>query len=273
MPEIVAVPDRDDAWRVGDVEFVAGISNNSTRGRFSIQKDARLIGLYKSLCPEFVGARIVELGIADGGSTALLALALQPSKLVACDIEPEPRPGLTALIDEHDLADAVRPCHGIDQADASRLSTLLDVEFGDEALDLVIDDASHRYEPTVRSFEVLFPRLRPDGLFVVEDWAADHYFARGIVRAIREATDSRREELGRLLADAKRKQEENGVATTPLSRLALELMLASVFSPHAVASVSMNDNWLSVRRGDGALTRGAFRVLDLYADHFGWFED
>ena len=39
-----------------------------------------------------------------------------------------------------------------------------------EPLDLVIDDASHLYGPTMASFEVLFPRLRPGGLYVIEDW-------------------------------------------------------------------------------------------------------
>ncbi len=38
-------------------------------------------------------------------------------------------------------------------------------------LDLVIDDASHMYEQTKRSFEILFPLLRPGGLYIIEDWS------------------------------------------------------------------------------------------------------
>jgi hypothetical protein len=50
----------------------------------------------------------------------------------------------------------------------------------------VIDDGSHLLEETTRSFGTLFPRLRPGGLYVLEDWnwefnercrAPDHPFA------------------------------------------------------------------------------------------------
>ena len=44
------------------------------------------------------------------------------------------------------------------------LGTIVAEEFGDERLDLVVDDASHSLEPTRTSSETLFPRLR--------DWRA-----------------------------------------------------------------------------------------------------
>ena len=42
-------------------------------------------------------------------------------------------------------------------------------------LDLVIDDASHLYGPTKASFEALFPLLREGGVYVIEDWAWEHW--------------------------------------------------------------------------------------------------
>ena len=42
-------------------------------------------------------------------------------------------------------------------------------------LDLVVDDASHAYEETKTSFEVLFPLLRPGGIYVIEDWSWAHH--------------------------------------------------------------------------------------------------
>lgn len=42
-------------------------------------------------------------------------------------------------------------------------------------IDIVIDDASHLYGPTKRSFETLFPELRPGGLYIIEDWAWAHW--------------------------------------------------------------------------------------------------
>ena len=38
-------------------------------------------------------------------------------------------------------------------------------------LDLVIDDASHLYTETKKSFEILFPLLKAGGLYVIEDWS------------------------------------------------------------------------------------------------------
>jgi hypothetical protein len=32
----------------------------------------------------------------------------------------------------------------------------------------------HQYEETRRSFEILFPRLREGGLYIIEDWQSSH---------------------------------------------------------------------------------------------------
>ena len=38
----------------------------------------------------------------------------------------------------------------------------------------MIDDASHLYEPSLASFETLFPLLRPGGTYIIEDWKWEH---------------------------------------------------------------------------------------------------
>jgi hypothetical protein len=57
----------------------------------------------------------------------------------------------------------------VDQADREALQEIIAREF-DGPVDLVIDDASHIYEPTRASFETLFPRLGRGGLYIIEDW-------------------------------------------------------------------------------------------------------
>jgi hypothetical protein len=42
-------------------------------------------------------------------------------------------------------------------------------------LDAVIDDASHLYGVTRRTFEIAFPHLRPGGVYVIEDWGWAHW--------------------------------------------------------------------------------------------------
>jgi hypothetical protein len=65
--------------------------------------------------------------------------------------------------------------HGnVPQADRTSLRRIVDEDF-DGPLDVVVDDASHMYAPSLASFETLFPRLRPGGIYLIEDWAWAHH--------------------------------------------------------------------------------------------------
>ena len=268
--EIVALPGRDDAWRVGDTEFVRSFGLKSTAQQFCIRKDASLMRLYTALCAEIRGGRIVELGIADGGGTALLALAAQPAKLVACELAAEPRPALGAFIQQRQLSDVVRPFYGVDQADRHKLADIVDSEFQGLPIDLVIDDASHLYEPTMASFEVLFPRLRPGGLFVIEDWAADFSYAAAIATALGRSDDASSSDLARRLGGMKYRQDAGEPPRQPLPRLALQLLLTAVASPGIVSSITLDRQWFTIRRGPDKLDPTSFSVAGAYTDPFRW---
>ena len=191
VTKVVALPGETEGWRIGDTEFVSGFALESTRDRFRIQKDQALIDLYVGLGSEFHNGRIVELGIAAGGSTAFLALLTEPTKLVACDVGSTPVAALSQFIEHERLADTVRPHYGVDQGDKLQLAQIVDTEFGDDQIDLVIDDASHVWDKTLASFEVLYPRLRPGGRFVIEDWATQYFMGKGMVEAMRAPTSAR----------------------------------------------------------------------------------
>jgi cephalosporin hydroxylase len=118
--------------------------------------------------------RILELGIAQGGSVALLAALAPEAKVVAIDIAEQPVAALTDFIERRGDHDRVRPYFGVDQGDTEHVGRLLDQEFGAEPIDLVIDDASHRLDLSRISFDLVFPRVRPGGCFVIEDWAWAH---------------------------------------------------------------------------------------------------
>jgi hypothetical protein len=60
------------------------------------------------------------------------------------------------------------------QSDRKILEHIVLNELADE-LDLVVDDASHTYEETKASFEILFPLLRPGGIYLIEDWSWAHH--------------------------------------------------------------------------------------------------
>lgn len=58
------------------------------------------------------------------------------------------------------------------QSDVALLNSFVE-RFG--APDIVVDDGSHRSEDVIASFRVLFPHLRPGGLYVVEDLQTSYW--------------------------------------------------------------------------------------------------
>jgi predicted O-methyltransferase YrrM len=255
-------------WRVGDVTFVFAYGKGSTRERFLIRKPPGLMALYAGLGDRFRGATIVELGIAAGGSTALLALLLEPRHLVSCELAPEPVGALQELIDQRGLGSVIRPHYGVDQVDRVHLGAIVDAELGAESIDLVIDDASHLYGPTLSSFELLFPRLRPGGLFIVEDWAADYEYATRIASTLRDGGSAPSAALEAQLAAL----ADGGERPVPLPRLAVELLHLAGGSREVVSELTINKHWLAVERGPADLDPASFRVRDHYVDHWGWLD-
>jgi hypothetical protein len=215
-----------------------------------------LIEEYLDIVDEFRDDNFVELGIGSGGSVALTALAAPPRKLVAVELGSERVAPLDNLIAKRNLGDRVRLHYAVDQADRARLATIVAEEFGDDPLGLVVDDASHRLEETRASFETLFPRLRPNGLFVIEDWGFHHYMTRGITGTHADPWSVIKERFG-----------------PPLSRLIIELVLAQAESDEFVREVRLDARCVRIRRGDGELEPASFRLADLIADDLGLLPD
>lgn len=70
------------------------------------------------------------------------------------------------IYDKTALREARIDIRQMDQTDAEAL-TRLSEEYG--GFDIVIDDGSHISRHVIRTFEILFPLLRPDGIYAVED--------------------------------------------------------------------------------------------------------
>jgi predicted O-methyltransferase YrrM len=256
-----------DGWSLGDevvsvdgVEFRLGYHGGSSSTRFSLIKPLALLERYRAVDPPISGSRVLELGIAEGGSTAWMALEFQPELLISVDISDQPVAALDALIRERDLSNAVRPRWGVDQADRDLLHRVLDRELDGAPLDLVFDDASHRYEPTRASFEALFPLLRPGGLYVIEDWSWELREAE-IVRSYftdpaAPDPNERREQLVDAIADPSRWQ----TPARSMSHLAIEFEILCVLSSDVVASVELNQHWIMLRRGVADLDPATFSL-------------
>src|SRR3954454_4686448 len=189
-----------ERFQVGGVDFECSFEHGSKPDRFLICKNRGLVEDYLAVFDDFSDANMVELGIMDGGSVALAALAANPAKLVALELDEERVAALDDLLERLALTERIRPYYGVDQADRARLRAIIEDEFGDQKLDLVVDDASHRLDETRASFETLFPRLRPGGLYLIEDWNWQHRMAMAAAATL--AANSRaRAKLERLMRD------------------------------------------------------------------------
>jgi predicted O-methyltransferase YrrM len=180
----------DQRFEVRGTRFVAATAVTGYEdGQLVIVKPPDLVRRYERLFRDERPEHIVELGIKDGGSTALTALAADPKLFLAVDLEPEIPPLLAATIERHALDDVLVTRFGLDQGDRAALTEFVDEHLPAGGFDLVIDDASHILGPTRTSFEVLFPRLRPGGLYVIEDWSADCIVAGYLQRVVPDADE------------------------------------------------------------------------------------
>lgn len=130
---------------------------------------------YWASLKNFIPRNVFELGIWDGGSTAFWFEHLKPAKHVAIDLQDKQDSDyFRHYVSSRGVEENIKTYWKVSQADHARLSEIVAAEFTGP-LDLVIDDASHFYEPTKQSFEILFPLLRPGGIYLIEDWAWAHW--------------------------------------------------------------------------------------------------
>jgi predicted O-methyltransferase YrrM len=229
-----------EVLEIDGVEFVAqgAIKRfKSSRDRFCLVKRPDLVAAYLSLLADLQPATIVELGVFQGGSCALMALAGGPDVLVSLELSEERVPALDALIAERGLGDRVHVHHAVDQADAATLGDLVDRHLAGRPLDLVVDDASHLIAPTRASFNALFPRLRPGGIYIIEDWSWAH-IGYGTHRP----------------------------AETPLTVLVFEITMALPSRPGLIAELRIDRDWAMVVRGDAELDTADFAISACYSE-------
>ncbi|HEY1977151.1 MAG TPA: class I SAM-dependent methyltransferase [Candidatus Baltobacteraceae bacterium] len=133
-----------------------------------MQKGRSMVEAYGRLASIAGNVRnMLEVGVLHGASSAFFHQLFQPSRLVCVDLF-GPKPVLEGYKNRY-APDVIKPHLGIDQSDTKRMQQIIESEFSD-AIDIVVDDASHLYQPTKATFNVAFPKLRHNGLYVIEDW-------------------------------------------------------------------------------------------------------
>lgn len=140
----------------------------STDNNFTLVKTRRFLSMYETLAPMLTGKTILELGMFEGGSLVYLDKRFSPRKLVGVDIRTDPIEPLERYIATRD--GAVKAYYATSQSDEAALDRICRDDFGGQ-VDAVIDDASHAYKLTKQSFDCLFGKVVPGGIYVIEDWA------------------------------------------------------------------------------------------------------
>ena len=168
----------NNEFTIEGVNFVIDISSGKNRRpsddeAFTLVKTKDFLNQYfklKRRLPE--NPNILELGIFQGGSFVLLDKIFDPDSMSAVEIDSDPIKPLVKYCES--IEDRkLKTYFGKSQGDADLLNKIVDEDFGGK-LDLVIDDASHRYALTADSFHALFSKLQPGGYYVIEDWAWAH---------------------------------------------------------------------------------------------------
>jgi len=100
---------------------------------------------------------VLEIGVSKGGSLQMWKRFFGPlATIVGIDINPE-----CQSMEE----DGIHIRIG-DQSDPAFLQKLID-EFGQ--FDIVLDDGSHRMDHITQTFELLYPTISKNGVYIVED--------------------------------------------------------------------------------------------------------
>jgi predicted O-methyltransferase YrrM len=251
---------KGNAFALGETTFRVGYAKGgkTEQDEFLLFKPKWMVEQYAQLIRSLQPKHIFELGIYRGGSLAFLSLLAQPRKYVAIDLRGRSSDLLETWLDSHDLRQTVVPHYGVDQADEATLRKLVAEEFSDTPLDLVIDDASHLFEPTRASFNALFPYLRHGGVYVIEDWATGLDFEAWMsTHADAAVADEVAREVQR--------RREKGIVTTPLTRLVFEVILATAYTD-LIDDMHLRRHWLAVTKGSGDADVGSFDISDCYLD-------
>jgi cephalosporin hydroxylase len=142
--------------------------------RFILLKDRAVLEQYTAVLEDAQPRRMLEFGIFQGGSPALFTLWFDLEKFVGVDICASVG-AFDKFCRTHEAGKRIQTFYGVSQTDPARVGEIVRAEFGDATIDVVIDDASHLYENTRRTFEIAFPLLRPGGTYVIEDWGWAHW--------------------------------------------------------------------------------------------------
>ncbi len=107
---------------------------------------------------------ILEMGVHRGDSLEMLAEYFPAALVLGVDAEVPQRAWSTPRIKAY---------QGLQ--DDLKLYARIMAENAIDFFDLIIDDCAHIGSTAAASFRILFPKLKPGGLYIIEDWGAGYW--------------------------------------------------------------------------------------------------
>lgn len=220
-------------------ELTLDASQRTTTEKIMLMKTESMLGLYDELFERVHPKRVVEFGIFEGGSPLYFGSCKPLDKYVGIDLR-LPSATVISHVSSLGLQERVKLYYETSQDDRVALEKIIESEFCNVPLDMVIDDASHLLRPSRSTFEIMFPKLRHGGVYVLEDWGWAHW------------AGSFQEPMG---------QWHDQPA---LSNLVFEITMAMASDPQLISRIEIGGGaWLFITRGPGDLPAGEFSLSSI----------
>lgn len=154
--------DRQPAQRRSLEEIAKSIHVEADTKSKSVSMYAGLAPFLEHLASEPIS--LLEMGIHRGESLKIFASYFRNGKIIGLDKE-DTRVDLSGF---PNIAIEIGNQH-----DAAWLTEISD-RHAPNGFDIVVDDASHRGAWSRLSMDALYPKLKPGGLYIVEDWGTGY---------------------------------------------------------------------------------------------------
>jgi hypothetical protein len=167
----------ENEFNIGGISFLCGLHDYSLETndqRVVILKNRAVLANYIAVFASKPPNNALEFGIFQGGSLILFPLMFDLVKFVGIDICKRVD-ALEDIFKKHPVGKTVKTYYEVSQTDRVAITDIINTEFQDVPIDLIIDDASHQYELSKTTFEIVFPLLAPGGTYVLEDWGWAHW--------------------------------------------------------------------------------------------------
>jgi len=163
---------KTEKLRIGGINFDYYSDKNTDSDSVNFLKYPGLLIHYIDLYSKQSFSNVLEFGIYQGGSALFFSSVFDEiQKYVGVDICTF-NPVVDSIVSQIGFSGKIKLYYETRQ-ESLEILNIIDHEFED-GLDLIIDDCSHQYDYTKKSFEMTFPKLKPHGLYVIEDWGWAH---------------------------------------------------------------------------------------------------